>query len=179
MAISSAARRCPAASEGAFKVARFVEKPDAATAERYVASGDFFWNSGIFLFPAALYVSELERLRPDMLASCRCALSGAKRDDDFVRLDKVAFAECRADSVDYAVMERTARAAVVPVRMGWSDLGSWVALWDAAVKDADGNALVGNVIAEDSENCYLRAPKRGWSPRSGSRIWRSSRPRTL
>ena len=144
-------------SEGAFKIARFVEKPDAATAARYVASGEFFWNSGIFLFPAALYVSELERLRPDMLASCRRALSGAKCDDDFVRLDKAAFAECPADSVDYAVMERTARAAVVPVRMGWSDLGSWVALWDAAVKDADGNALVGNVIAKDAKNCYLRS----------------------
>jgi mannose-1-phosphate guanylyltransferase/mannose-6-phosphate isomerase len=144
-------------SEGAFKVARFVEKPDAATAERYVASGEFFWNSGIFLFPAALYVSELERLRPDMLESCRRALSGAKCDDDFVRLDKASFAECPADSVDYAVMERTARAAVVPVRMGWSDLGSWVALWDAAVKDVDGNALVGNVVAEDAKNCYLRS----------------------
>jgi mannose-1-phosphate guanylyltransferase/mannose-6-phosphate isomerase len=144
-------------SEGAFKVARFVEKPDAATAERYVASGEFFWNSGIFLFPAALYVSELEQLRPDMLESCRRALSGARCDDDFVRLDKAAFAECPADSVDYAVMERTARAAVVPVRMGWSDLGSWVALWDAADKDADGNALVGKVVAEDARNCYLRS----------------------
>jgi mannose-1-phosphate guanylyltransferase/mannose-6-phosphate isomerase len=144
-------------SEGAFKVARFVEKPDAATAERYVASGEFFWNSGIFLFPAALYVSELEQLRPDMLESCRRALSGARCDDDFVRLDKAAFAECPADSVDYAVMERTARAAVVPVRMGWSDLGSWVALWDAAQKDADCNALVGNVVAEDAKNCYLRS----------------------
>ena len=144
-------------SESAFKVARFVEKPDTATAECYVASGEFFWNSGIFLFPAVLYISELERLRPDMLASCRRALSGAKCDDDFVRLDKAAFAECPADSVDYAVMERTALAAVVPVRMGWSDLGSWVALWDAAVKDADGNALVGNVLAEDAKNCYLRS----------------------
>jgi mannose-1-phosphate guanylyltransferase/mannose-6-phosphate isomerase len=144
-------------SEGTFTVARFIEKPDAATAARYVASGEFFWNSGIFLFPAALFVSELEQLRPDMLDSCRRALSSAKCDDDFVRLDKAAFAECPADSVDYAVMERTARAAVVQVRMGWSDLGSWVALWDAAQKDADGNALVGNVVAEDSENCYLRS----------------------
>jgi mannose-1-phosphate guanylyltransferase/mannose-6-phosphate isomerase len=146
-----------AGTDGAFKVARFVEKPDTAAAERYVASGEFFWNSGIFLFPAALYVGELDRLRPDMLGSCRRALSGAKCDDDFVRLDKAAFAECPADSVDYAVMEKTDRAAVVPVRMGWSDLGSWVALWDAADKDADGNALVGKVVAEDARNCYLRS----------------------
>ena len=142
---------------GAFAVARFVEKPEAATAERYVASGEFFWNSGIFLFPAALYLSELERLRPDMLAACRQALAEARRDDDFIRLDKAAFADCPADSIDYAVMEHTERAAVVPVSMGWSDLGSWDALWEIAEKDASGNVLAGNVIAEDANNCYLRS----------------------
>jgi mannose-1-phosphate guanylyltransferase / mannose-6-phosphate isomerase len=146
-----------AAAEGAFAVARFVEKPDAATAERYAASGDFFWNSGIFLFPAALYLSELERLRPDMLAVCRTALAAARRDDDFIRLDKAAFTDCSADSIDYAVMEHTEHAAVVPVTMGWSDLGSWDALWDMAEKDTSGNALSGNVIAEDAKNCYLRS----------------------
>ncbi|HWD59380.1 MAG TPA: sugar phosphate nucleotidyltransferase, partial [Stellaceae bacterium] len=103
------------ANGGAFAVARFVEKPDAATAERYVAAGDFFWNSGIFLFPAALYLSELERLRPEMLVACRAALATARRDDDFTRLDKAAFSDCPADSIDYAVMEHTALAAVVPV----------------------------------------------------------------
>ena len=144
-------------TDGAFMVARFVEKPDAATAERYVAGGDFFWNSGIFLFPAALYISELERLRPDMLAACRAALAAARRDDDFCRLDKETFAACPSDSIDYAVMEHTARAAVVPVAMGWSDLGSWDALWDMAEKDDAGNALVGNVIAEDAKNSYLRS----------------------
>ncbi len=144
-------------AEGAFTVARFVEKPDAPTAERYVASGNFFWNSGIFLFPAALYLSELERLRPEMLTACREALAAARRDDDFVRLDKVAFAGCPSDSIDYAVMEHTERAAVVPVSMGWSDLGSWDALWELANKDIAGNALSGNVIAEDSTNCYLRS----------------------
>ncbi len=146
-----------AGAEGAFAVARFVEKPDAATAERYAASGDFFWNSGIFLFPAALYLSELERLRPDMLAVCRTALAAARRDDDFIRLDKAAFTDCPADSIDYAVMEHTEHAAVVPVTMGWSDLGSWDALWDMAEKDTSGNALSGNVIAEDAKNCYLRS----------------------
>jgi mannose-1-phosphate guanylyltransferase/mannose-6-phosphate isomerase len=143
--------------DGAFAVARFVEKPDAATAERYVKSGDFFWNSGIFLFPAALYLSELERLRPEILAACRRALAEARSDDDFVRLDKAAFADCPADSIDYAVMEHTARAAVVPVTMGWSDLGSWDALWESAAKDADGNALTGNVLAEDTRNSYIRS----------------------
>jgi mannose-1-phosphate guanylyltransferase / mannose-6-phosphate isomerase len=144
-------------AEGVFAVARFVEKPNAATAERYVKSGEFSWNSGIFLFPAALYLSELERLRPDMLAACRQALAEARCDDDFVRLDKVAFAECPADSIDYAVMEHTALAAVVPVTMGWSDLGSWDALWETAAKDGDGNALAGNVLAEDTKNSYIRS----------------------
>jgi mannose-1-phosphate guanylyltransferase/mannose-6-phosphate isomerase len=144
-------------ADGAFAVARFVEKPNAATAERYVKSGDFFWNSGIFLFPASLYLSELERLRPDILAACRDALGKARCDDDFVRLDKAAFADCPADSIDYAVMEHTARAAVVPVTMGWSDLGSWDALWEAAAKDADRNVLVGNVLAEDTKNSYIRS----------------------
>jgi mannose-1-phosphate guanylyltransferase / mannose-6-phosphate isomerase len=144
-------------ADGAFAVARFVEKPDTATAEAYAASGNFFWNSGIFLFPAAFYLSELERLRPDMLAACRQALEAARRDDDFIRLDKAAFAACPSDSIDYAVMEHTERAAVVPVSMGWSDLGSWDALWELADKDTAGNALVGNVIAEDATNCYLRS----------------------
>jgi mannose-1-phosphate guanylyltransferase / mannose-6-phosphate isomerase len=142
---------------GAFAVARFVEKPDAATAERYVAAGDFFWNSGIFLFPAALLVSELQRLRPEMLAACRQALAAARRDDDFIRLDKEAFAGCPSDSIDYAVMEHTDRAAVVPVAMGWSDLGSWDALWEMAAKDEAGNVLAGNVIAEDTKNSYIRS----------------------
>src|SRR5262249_20661119 len=117
-----------AEADGAFAVARFVEKPKAPDASRYYKSGEYFWNSGIFLFPAALYIAELERLRPDMLTACRQALFAARCDDDFVRLDKAAFADCPADSIDYAVMEHTARAAVVPVTMGWSDLGSWDAL---------------------------------------------------
>jgi mannose-1-phosphate guanylyltransferase/mannose-6-phosphate isomerase len=146
-----------AGADGVFQVARFVEKPDAATAARYVAAGDFFWNSGIFLFPAALYLSELERMRPDMLAACREALAAARSDDDFTRLDRAAFADCPSDSIDYAVMERTDRAAVVPVAMGWSDLGSWDALWALAEKDASGNALLGNVIAEDTTNSYIRS----------------------
>ncbi len=143
--------------EGAFAVAGFVEKPDTAAAERYLASGDYFWNSGIFLFPAALYLAEIGHLRPEMLAACEAALAGARSDSDFIRLDKAAFAACPSDSIDYAVMERTTRAAVVPVAMGWSDLGSWDALWEMGAKDERGNVLTGNVVAEATGNCYLRS----------------------
>jgi mannose-1-phosphate guanylyltransferase / mannose-6-phosphate isomerase len=143
--------------EGAFAVSRFVEKPDAATAERYVASGEYFWNSSIFMFPVALYLAEIGRLRPEMLAACKAALAGAGTDADFIRLDKAAFAACPSDSIDYAVMEHTKRAAVVPVGMGWSDLGSWDALWEMSARDERGNALAGNVVAEATSNCYLRS----------------------
>jgi mannose-1-phosphate guanylyltransferase/mannose-6-phosphate isomerase len=138
--------------DGAFAIKQFVEKPDAETAERYVASGEYFWNASIFLFPVKGYLAELERLRPEMLAACKKALDGAKADADFVRLDKAAFAACPGDSIDYAVMEHTARAAVVPVGMGWSDLGSWDALWEMGQKDERGNALAGNVVAEATSN---------------------------
>ena len=143
--------------EGAFAVSRFVEKPDVATAERYVASGEYFWNSSIFLFPVALYLAELGRLRPEMLAACKAALEGARSETDFIRLDKAAFAACPSDSIDYAVMEHTTLAAVVPVGMGWSDLGSWDALWEMGAKDERGNTLSGNVVAEATSNCYLRS----------------------
>ena len=146
-----------AGCDGVFAVEAFVEKPDLDRANEYLAAGNYLWNGSIFLFPAALYLSELERLCPEMLAACRAALKAARRDDDFIRLDKEAFAACPADSIDYAVMEHTAKAAVVPVSMGWSDLGSWDALWELAEKDAAGNALSGNVIAEDAKNCYLRS----------------------
>src|SRR5262249_19211594 len=142
---------------GAFAVARFVEKPDLATAVRFVASGEYFWNSSIFLFPVGLYLSELERLRPDMLSACKAALAAAKSAADFIRLGKVALVEGPSDSIDYAVMEHTSRAAVVPVRMGWSDVGSWDALWEMSDRDDAGNALAGNVVAEDTKNCYLRS----------------------
>jgi len=140
-----------------FRVAEFVEKPDADLAQSFVASGEHFWNGGIFLFPAALYVDELGRTRPDIVAACRRALLEASRDTDFIRLGREAFHACPADSIDYAVMEHTARAAVVPVGMGWSDVGSWDALWELSAKDAAGNAISGNVVAEATRNCYLRS----------------------
>jgi mannose-1-phosphate guanylyltransferase/mannose-6-phosphate isomerase len=144
-------------AEGVFAVAEFVEKPGPEQAQAYVASGEHSWNSGIFLFPARVYLDELERLRPDMVAACRNALATARRDSDFVRLGREAFAACDSDSIDYAVMERTRRAAVVPVSMGWSDVGSWDALWEMGAKDQHGTSIEGNVIAEDTRNCYLRS----------------------
>jgi mannose-1-phosphate guanylyltransferase / mannose-6-phosphate isomerase len=144
-------------AEGVFAVAEFVEKPGPEQAQAYVASGEHSWNSGIFLFPARVYLDELERLRPDMVAACREALATAQRDSDFVRLGREAFAACESDSIDYAVMEQTRRAAVVPVSMGWSDVGSWDALWEMGAKDQHGNSIEGNVVAEDARNCYLRS----------------------
>jgi mannose-1-phosphate guanylyltransferase / mannose-6-phosphate isomerase len=144
-------------AEGAFAVAEFVEKPDREQAATYVKSGEHSWNSGIFLFPARLYLDELERLRPDMVAACRRALETAQRDSDFVRLGRESFSGCPADSIDYAVMEQTRRAAIVPVSMGWSDVGSWDALWEMSAKDQNGNSVAGNVVAEESRNCYLRS----------------------
>jgi mannose-1-phosphate guanylyltransferase/mannose-6-phosphate isomerase len=144
-------------AEGVFAVAEFVEKPGPEQAQAFLASGEHSWNSGIFLFPARVYLDELERLRPDMVAACRNALATAQRDSDFVRLGREAFAACDSDSVDYAVMEHTRRAAVVPVSMGWNDVGSWDALWEMGAKDQHGNSIEGNVVAEDTRNCYLRS----------------------
>jgi mannose-1-phosphate guanylyltransferase / mannose-6-phosphate isomerase len=142
---------------GAYEVAGFIEKPDRAHAEAYLASGDYFWNSGIFLLPAKLLLDELLRLQPEMVAACRQAVDKAKRDLDFLRLDREAFAAARSDSLDYAVMEHTPHAAVVPVEMGWSDVGTWDALWQIGAPDAAGNVTTGDVVVEESRNCYLRA----------------------
>jgi mannose-1-phosphate guanylyltransferase/mannose-6-phosphate isomerase len=147
-----------AAGEGDVRpVKRFVEKPDAETAQRYIAEGGYYWNSGMFLFRASVVLAELERFRPDIVAACRAAFDQAKRDGDFVRLDEAAFAACPSDSIDYAVMERTDAAMVLPVDIGWNDVGSWSALWDVTERDADGNAHHGDVIAVDSRNSYAYA----------------------
>jgi mannose-1-phosphate guanylyltransferase/mannose-6-phosphate isomerase len=143
-----------AADEGVRAVDRFVEKPDLATAEQYVASGEYFWNSGMFLFKASRYLKELETLQPAILAACRNALDKAARDNDFIRLDAEAFAASPNDSIDYAVMEKTADAAVVPLDAEWNDVGSWSALWEVSDKDADGNACHGDVIALDCKDSY-------------------------
>jgi mannose-1-phosphate guanylyltransferase / mannose-6-phosphate isomerase len=149
-----------AGNDGVYEVAAFIEKPDRAAAERYLASGDHVWNSGIFLFPARLYLDELERLQPAMVAGCRAALAAAQRDLDFLRLEKAAFGALKGESIDYAVMEHTERAAVVPVDMGWSDVGSWDALWSISPKDDDGNVRLGDVMVEESRNSYFRSDSR-------------------
>jgi len=146
-----------AGAEGAFQVAAFVEKPDRARAETYVADPAYSWNSGIFLFPVKLLLAELARLQPAMVTACRDALAKAKRDLDFLRLDRDAFAQAPSNSIDYAVMEHTSHAAVVPVEMGWSDVGTWDALWMVGMQDDAGNVTAGDVVAEDTKNSYLRA----------------------
>ena len=138
-------------------VLRFVEKPDAATAERYLDEGGYYWNSGMFLFRASRYLQELERHRPDILAATRAAFANATRDGDFVRLDREAFAASPSDSIDYAVMERTERAMVLPVDIGWNDVGSWSALWGVSEQDGDGNAHHGDVVSVDSHGNYAYA----------------------
>ena len=142
------------------RVAAFVEKPDAAKAAQFVASGDYLWNSGMFLLPAQGYLDELRRLQPAMLESCEQAYSAAVRDLDFTRLDRAAFEACRADSIDYAVMEKTDRAAVVPLAAGWSDVGTWASLQDALPADSDGNVKHGDVLSDDSIDCLLYSTDR-------------------
>jgi mannose-1-phosphate guanylyltransferase/mannose-6-phosphate isomerase len=147
------------AGDGLRKVSRFVEKPDAATAQSYLDAGSYYWNSGMFLFRASRYLEELARFRPDIVDAVRAAHAAARHDGDFVRLDKEAFSACPSDSIDYAVMEKTADAMVLPVDIGWNDVGSWSALWDVAERDAHGNAHHGDVIAVDSRNSYAYAQR--------------------
>jgi mannose-1-phosphate guanylyltransferase/mannose-6-phosphate isomerase len=140
-----------------FTIERFVEKPDEAKAKAFLADGGYFWNSGMFLFTAGAYLAEMDRLEPEMLARCREAVENGKSDLDFYRLEKTAFEACPAQSIDYAIMEHAARAAVVPVDAGWNDVGSWSALWSVGGKDTDGNVQQGDVIAANTHNSYLRA----------------------
>jgi mannose-1-phosphate guanylyltransferase/mannose-6-phosphate isomerase len=144
----------------AFALREFVEKPDLATAQGYLASGDYYWNSGMFLMRADIYLSELETFAPAILAAVRDSLAKARKDLDFSRLDAEAFKACPSDSIDYAVMERTTRGAVVPLSCGWSDVGSWSSLWDVEVKDGQGNAISGDVLLHDADNTYVRAESR-------------------
>ena len=145
---------------GGFRVNRFVEKPDVVTAQEYLSSGSYFWNSGMFMFRASRYLEELESFRPDILAACRQALAGGSQDMHFTRVDEAAFAACPDDSVDYAVMEKTADAVMVPLDAGWSDIGSWTALWDVSDKDQQGNVFKGDVLNQQSRNTYVHADSR-------------------
>ncbi|AMD93267.1 mannose-1-phosphate guanylyltransferase/mannose-6-phosphate isomerase [Desulfomicrobium orale] len=142
------------------KIQRFVEKPDTATAEGYVRSGQYFWNSGMFVLRADAVLAELTRFAPEIVRGCRESLEKAVSDLDFLRLDHDAFAGCPEDSIDYAVMERTDRGVMVPLSCGWSDLGSWDALWQAGEKDGDGNVTRGDVLLCDVRDSFLHAETR-------------------
>lgn len=146
-----------AATPGVHHVGGFIEKPDLPKAETLLASGSHLWNSGIFLLPVKNYLEELERLAPDVLAACREALSGAVKDLDFLRIAEEAFAASPSISIDYAVIEKTDKSVVVPVDIGWNDVGSWLALWKMGAKDEANNVKVGDVISEDVKGCYLRS----------------------
>ncbi|KZC36582.1 UNVERIFIED_ORG: mannose-1-phosphate guanylyltransferase/mannose-6-phosphate isomerase, partial [Rhodanobacter sp. FW104-R5] len=153
-------RRSEAIDGYGFRVDQFVEKPDLATAESYLADGGYDWNSGMFLFKAARYLEELAAHAPAMLAAVREAHAKATADLDFVRIDHDAFARVPDKSIDYAVMEKTRRAAVIPVSCAWSDIGSWSALWLTGDKDADGNLREGDTLAVDTRNSLLRSHER-------------------
>lgn len=147
-------------SADCYAVDGFVEKPDLQTAESYLASGDYLWNSGMFLFSAQQYLAELERHRPDILAACRAAMRDTSEDLHFIRINAEQFATCPSESVDYAVMEKTDHAAVVALDAGWSDIGSWSSLWQVSDKDAKGNSCSGDVIAHHTCNTLVRADSR-------------------
>ena len=146
--------------EGCFKVARFVEKPDRETAQGFIDAGNFFWNSGMFLFRADAYLTELAQFQPEMVKSSAAAVLKGYRDLDFCRLDEAAFTACLSESIDYAVMEHTALAVVAPASIGWSDVGSWSALRDVQQADGNGNVTRGDVYTDSASNCLVRAEGR-------------------
>jgi mannose-1-phosphate guanylyltransferase / mannose-6-phosphate isomerase len=149
-----------AATDGAFRIVRFVEKPNSQNAAEFVRSGDYYWNSGVFVFRARRYLQDLTRYAPEMARICEAAFRSAKSDLDFTRIDPAAFEACPSDSIDYAVMEKTTDAVVVPLDAGWSDVGSWSSLHEASDGDAHGNVTRGDVISEDTEGSYLYSESR-------------------
>lgn len=150
-------------SGAGFDVDAFVEKPDQATAQAYLDSGDYLWNSGIFLLRADRWLEEIEQFTPDILAACKAALEGGKTDQDFVRPDKSVFLSSPSDSIDYAVMEKTGRAAVVPLSTDWSDVGAWSSIWEISPKDDNANVTRGDVLMHDVRNTLLMANHRSIS----------------
>lgn len=145
---------------GAFLVERFVEKPDLATASEFVQSGCYYWNSGMFLFRATRFLEELGKNYPEIISACREAFNSGRNDLDFYRLDPIAFSKCPSESIDYAVMEKTSSAALVPLDAGWNDVGSWSALWEIGKKDEDGNVVHGDVVTSETSNSYLYSSSR-------------------
>lgn len=140
-----------------YQVAKFVEKPNIETAQGYLESGDYLWNSGMFLFKASRYIEELEKFRPDILSACRASMAKVEKDLDFTRPDRESFLQCADESIDYAVMEKTEDAIVVPLDAGWSDVGSYSALWEVCQQDAQHNVIKGDVIAHDTSNSYIHS----------------------
>lgn len=147
-------------SSDAYPIQQFVEKPDQATAQHYVDSGEYFWNSGMFMFRASRFLEELSKYQPDILSASQAAFTQASGDADFVRLKHDRFAESPADSIDYAIMEKTDHAMVVPLDAAWSDVGSWSALWEIGKKDEADNVLVGDVLSSGATGCYARSDHR-------------------
>ena len=142
------------------QIKEFVEKPDLLTAQSYIDSGEYAWNSGMFLFKASSYLEQLKIHRPDILDACTQAFAAARRDKNFIFIDEQKFTACPEDSIDYAVMEKINHAMVAELDVDWMDLGSWAALWDKAGHDAQGNAINGDVLAEDIQDCYIRSEER-------------------
>ncbi len=141
-------------------VSQFVEKPNKEIAQQYIDSGDYYWNSGMFLFKASRYLEELNKYFPEILTACKKCMETATKDLDFIRIDEELFKQCPSESIDYAVMEKTSDAVVVPLDANWSDIGSWSAIWDVSDKDASGNRTLGDVITVDSKNCLVHGEER-------------------
>jgi len=153
-------RRGEELADGGYQVDVFVEKPDLQTAESYLLSGDYLWNSGMFMFKASRYLEELQKYRPDIYEACSKVSEQVDRSFDFIRLDEEHFSVCPSDSIDYAVMEKTQDAVVVPLDANWNDVGSWSALWDIHDKDDNENVLVGDVVTEDVNGSYCHGSHR-------------------
>ena len=150
----------PSLGERISQVERFVEKPDLATAQSYLADGSYYWNSGMFLMRASVYMEQLRQHAPDIASVCEAAYAGARADLDFCRVPVELFEPCRAESVDYAIMEKTSEAVVVPMDAGWNDVGSWPAVWELASQDENRNASQGDVLFEGSRESYVHASSR-------------------
>ena len=140
-----------------FEVKEFIEKPSIELAQTFINSGDYYWNSGMFLLKAGVYLNELSKFNPQIYDNCKLAVKEINKDLDFIRLNKNKFLDCPSISIDYAIMEKTNKAVVVPMDVGWSDLGSWSSLWDLSEKDSDGNAIYGDVVVHASRNSYIRS----------------------
>ncbi|MEL4394883.1 mannose-1-phosphate guanylyltransferase/mannose-6-phosphate isomerase [Shewanella algae] len=140
---------------GGYRVDKFVEKPSSEVAKEYLDSGEYYWNSGMFMFRASIYLEELRTFRPDIYKACADAIKDESSDLDFTRVNRTAFESCPDESIDYAVMEKTSRAIVIPLEAGWNDVGGFASLWDVAVKDKDGNAIRGDVVSIDTFNCLV------------------------